>query len=55
LHSLSQNNKEQKKELFSAIRKKLTGKNKGPELFKIIYLLGKEKVLRRLSKLLVNT
>ena len=37
------------KKLFPLIRKKLTGLKSGPELPKIIYLLGKEEVLKRIS------
>ncbi|RHZ35971.1 glutamate--tRNA ligase [endosymbiont GvMRE of Glomus versiforme] len=37
------------KNLFPLIRRKLTGQKSGPELPKIIYLLGKEKVLKRLK------
>ena len=33
---------------FSSIRKKITGENRGPELAKVIYLLGKEELIKRL-------
>ena len=39
-----------KKEFYLRVRKVLTGKEKGPELPQIIYLLGKERVSKRLSK-----
>lgn len=41
-----------KKEYFSKLRKILTGKEKGPELPKIIFYLGYDKVERRLLKLI---
>ena len=37
------------KKIFPLIRKKITGQKSGPELLKIIHLLGKEKVLERLN------
>ena len=40
-----------KKIFFPFLRKKLTGENKGPELAKIVYLLGKNEVLNRLESL----
>jgi len=45
---------ENKKELFLEIRKCLTGSDKGPELNKIISLLGKKKTLCRLNHCLIN-
>jgi lysyl-tRNA synthetase class I len=40
--------KKSKKELFLSLRKIITGNEKGPELQKIIFFLGKEEVLKRL-------
>jgi nondiscriminating glutamyl-tRNA synthetase len=37
------------KKIFPLIRKKLTGKKSGPELIKIINLLGQEEVIKRLQ------
>ena len=37
------------KNFFSSIRKKITGENRGPELAKVIYLLGKEELIKRLE------
>jgi len=37
------------KELFMPIRLALTGLEHGPELKSMIYLLGKEKILKRLN------
>jgi hypothetical protein len=37
----------EKKIIFSEIRKKLTRQEKGPELQKIIFLLGREEILKR--------
>ena len=37
-----------KKEFYSLIRIMLTGREKGPELPKIIFLLGKEEIKRRI-------
>ncbi len=38
-----------KKDFYLLIRKTLTGTEKGPELFRIIYLFGKEEVLKHLK------
>jgi len=35
--------------MFPLVRKKITGQKSGPELLKIVHLLGKEKVLERLN------
>jgi len=37
------------KKIFPLIRKKLTGKKSGPELIKIINLLGQEEIIKRLQ------
>jgi nondiscriminating glutamyl-tRNA synthetase len=38
------------KKMLPLARSKLTGRKSGPELVKVIYLLGKEKTLERLKK-----
>ena len=39
----------EKKEIFLSLRSALTGKEKGPELPKVIFLLGKDKTIERLK------
>ncbi|MFO7881422.1 MAG: glutamate--tRNA ligase [Kosmotogaceae bacterium] len=39
-----------KKEFYHNLRKVLTGKDEGPELIDIIYLLGKNEVIKRIDK-----
>jgi len=41
--------REKKKEIFLSLRSALTGKEKGPELPKVIFLLGKDKTIERLK------
>lgn len=43
------NVRENKKEIFLSLRSALTGKEKGPELPKVIFLLGKDKTIERLK------
>jgi lysyl-tRNA synthetase class I len=43
------NKDESKKNIFLNLRKTLTGKERGPEIQKIIFLLGKEEVKQRIS------
>ncbi|CAG8545912.1 4620_t:CDS:2 [Racocetra persica] len=50
LQSVCLDNQAPKKEFYSLIRKLLTGKQRGPELPQIIFLLGKKLVEKRLSK-----
>ncbi|QTA37863.1 glutamate--tRNA ligase [Thermosipho ferrireducens] len=38
------------KEFYMALRKALTGREEGPELIDIVYLLGKDKIIRRLKR-----
>ena len=45
------NNYINKKEFYFFLRNLLTGRDKGPELPQIIYLLNKEEVIKRLEEL----
>jgi nondiscriminating glutamyl-tRNA synthetase len=49
LETVSRNSQAAKKEFYSLLRKTLTGREKGPELPKIILLLGKEEVKKRID------
>ena len=42
------------KNLFMPTRVAITGSEHGPEMVNIIYLLGKDKIIKRVSKILNN-
>jgi glutamyl/glutaminyl-tRNA synthetase len=47
LKSVCSKSQAPKKEFYLLVRKILTGTDKGPELPRIVYLLGKEKIKER--------
>jgi len=40
-----------KKDFYMTLRQLLTGRREGPELVKVIYLLGRTRVLERLARI----